>query len=309
MANPTPIPQAVGAAAVPATPTDEAIQKVVFAVLRRWKDDRAWDKYTREVGPYDVTILRPEVLEIIRAVLTAFPSPASTSAPAEPLCADCSSTAERCHRPCRAPDAAPVGKRTMVIANDSRRGGEPQRIAITLPLATPTGVAGVGSEASSLRRFPSETTADESTSAAAQEGEQRKLWLWRNFVDGRPEYWAFDHPFPRNLHDGDPQTLGEPCGYALLKPCRPGRSDWTEESVLRAIARASERTSAAPDERAAFEVWAAHEERLNLTMRESNGHRIYADERTLAAWGAWQVRAAASPSGERTSAPAPEGEK
>jgi hypothetical protein len=51
--------------------SDEQIQGVVFSVLRRWKDDRAWDRYTRESGPYDVTSLRAEALEIIRAVLRA----------------------------------------------------------------------------------------------------------------------------------------------------------------------------------------------------------------------------------------------
>jgi hypothetical protein len=65
-----------------------------------------------------------------------------------------------------------------------------------------------------------------------------KLWLWKNFVDGRPEYWAFDNPFPINMDDGDPQTLGEPCGYALFKPSRPGRSDISDDEVLRRIATA-----------------------------------------------------------------------
>ena len=51
-----------------------------------------------------------------------------------------------------------------------------------------------------------------------------KLWLWKNFVGGRPEYWAFEHLYPINMDNGDPQTLGEPCGYALLKPSRPGRT-------------------------------------------------------------------------------------
>jgi hypothetical protein len=63
----------------------------------------------------------------------------------------------------------------------------------------------------------------------------RKLWLWKNFVDGRPEYWAFDNPFPIHLTDGDPQTLGEPCGYALFKPSRQGRTDVSEEEVLRRV--------------------------------------------------------------------------
>jgi hypothetical protein len=63
---------------------------------------------------------------------------------------------------------------------------------------------------------------------------QGKLWLWRNHVDGRPEYWAFENPFP--VHEnGDPQTLGEPCGYALLKASRNGRPDVSDEEVIRKI--------------------------------------------------------------------------
>lgn len=73
---------------------------------------------------------------------------------------------------------------------------------------------------------------------AAKEREPAKLWLWKNFVDDRPEYWAFDNPYPINLTDGDPQTLGEPCGYALFKPSRQGRTDWTEEQVLLSIKKA-----------------------------------------------------------------------
>jgi len=62
-----------------------------------------------------------------------------------------------------------------------------------------------------------------------------KLWLWKNFVDGRPEYWAFDNPFPVHLDCGDPQTLGEPCGYALFKPSRTGRTDVSDAQVLRRV--------------------------------------------------------------------------
>lgn len=65
-----------------------------------------------------------------------------------------------------------------------------------------------------------------------------KLWLWKNFVDGRPEYWAFDNPYPIHLTDGDPQTLGEPCGYAVFKPSRNGRPDVLEDKVISAILRA-----------------------------------------------------------------------
>lgn len=60
--------------------TDQQIQAAVFAVLRKWDDVRAWDRYTRESGPYDVSSLRPEVLEIIRAVL-AFADSVTPAAP------------------------------------------------------------------------------------------------------------------------------------------------------------------------------------------------------------------------------------
>ena len=52
-----------------------------------------------------------------------------------------------------------------------------------------------------------------------------KLWLWKNFVDGKQEYWVFDNLYPININDGDPQTLGNPCGYALFKPSRNGRKE------------------------------------------------------------------------------------
>lgn len=70
-----------------------------------------------------------------------------------------------------------------------------------------------------------------SAPAGAGEG-ARKLWLWKNFVDGKPEYWAFDNPYPINLEDGDPQTLGQPCGYAIFKPSRDGSHGRTEKQVL-----------------------------------------------------------------------------
>jgi hypothetical protein len=68
-----------------------------------------------------------------------------------------------------------------------------------------------------------------------------KLWLWKNFVDGKPEYWAFDNPFPVYMDGDDPQTLGEPCGYAIYKPSRNGRPDVSEVDVLRRITLSNER--------------------------------------------------------------------
>ena len=72
---------------------------------------------------------------------------------------------------------------------------------------------------------------------------ETRLWLWKNFVDGRPEYWAFDNPYPINLDNGDPQTLGEPCGYAIFKPSRGGRPDFSEDEVLLRIAQAKSKAS------------------------------------------------------------------
>ena len=66
------------------------------------------------------------------------------------------------------------------------------------------------------------------------QGDVRKLWLWRNFVDGRPEYWAFDNPYPC-FQNGDPMTLGEPCGYAIVKDSTRGRNDTSDEQVIAAI--------------------------------------------------------------------------
>jgi hypothetical protein len=63
-----------------------------------------------------------------------------------------------------------------------------------------------------------------------------RLWLWRNFVDGKPEYWAFDNPYPCYAN-GDPMTLGEPCGYALVRPSINARPDAKAEDVIAAIKR------------------------------------------------------------------------
>jgi hypothetical protein len=76
---------------------------------------------------------------------------------------------------------------------------------------------------------------------AEKEQEEKKLWLWKNFVDGKPEYWAFDNPYPTNLDNGDPQTLGQPCGYAIFKPSHDGSNGRTEEQVLRKMASINKR--------------------------------------------------------------------
>lgn len=73
-----------------------------------------------------------------------------------------------------------------------------------------------------------------------------KLWLWKNFVDGDPQYWAFESPFPR-FENGDPITLGSPAGYAIVKPCMDGRDGRTDESVVEEIKRALKRSNATPE--------------------------------------------------------------
>ena len=42
---------------------------------------------------------------------------------------------------------------------------------------------------------------------------------------------------PIHMDCGDPQTLGEPVGYALVKQSRNGRPDVSEEQVLSSIKR------------------------------------------------------------------------
>jgi hypothetical protein len=67
--------------------------------------------------------------------------------------------------------------------------------------------------------------------------EDTKLWLWKN---GPLEFWAFDNPYPCHPN-GDPMTLGEPCGYALLKQSINGRPEVTDDYVLRQIEKAKRR--------------------------------------------------------------------
>ena len=73
--------------------------------------------------------------------------------------------------------------------------------------------------------------------AEAEKQEPKRLWLWKNFVDGRPEYWAFDNPYPCVSAQGDPLTLGEPCGWAFLKPSVNGRPDRSEQEVINTVTR------------------------------------------------------------------------
>jgi len=79
----------------------------------------------------------------------------------------------------------------------------------------------------------------------AEKQERVRLWLWKNFVEGRPEYWAFDNPFPCMSVGGDPMTFGEPCGWALLKSSINGRPDRSEQEVINQVTRLNAILSAA----------------------------------------------------------------
>lgn len=102
---------------------------------------------------------------------------------------------------------------------------------------------------------------------------ERKLWLWKNFVDGRPEYWAFDNPYPTNLDNGDPQTLGQPCGYAIFKPSRDGSRGRTEEQVLREMesvsARSEREWQGLTDEERTFIAWESNNGPECVAMTEA----------------------------------------
>ena len=82
--------------------------------------------------------------------------------------------------------------------------------------------------------------ADEVDALLAQQPAQQepvKLWLWKNFVNGKPEYWAFNNPFPCLTVNGDPLTFGEPCGWAIFKPSVNGRPERSEQEVINTVTR------------------------------------------------------------------------
>ena len=90
----------------------------------------------------------------------------------------------------------------------------------------PTRKAQIDRMKESLDQHEASITAGRAALANAERVEpEPKLWLWKNFVDGKQEYWAFDNLYPINMNDDDPQTLGDPCGYALFKPSRNGRKE------------------------------------------------------------------------------------
>ena len=68
---------------------------------------------------------------------------------------------------------------------------------------------------------------------------EERIWLWKNSEEGKPEYVAYDNPWPIGTDHDDPLTLGEPAGWAYLKPSRDGSAGRTEEMAEAGCLRAS----------------------------------------------------------------------
>lgn len=76
-----------------------------------------------------------------------------------------------------------------------------------------------------------------------------RLWLWQNFVDGKPEYWAFDNGYPCH-ENGDPITLGNPVGWAVFKPSKNGRPEVGQDELERQARQSTPLIEAVKDARA-----------------------------------------------------------
>ena len=61
----------------------------------------------------------------------------------------------------------------------------------------------------------------------------KRFWLFRNYVDGVPQFLAFDNPYPCHP-DGDPMTLGQPYGVAFFVESDTGR-EWSDQQVMNEI--------------------------------------------------------------------------
>ena len=71
----------------------------------------------------------------------------------------------------------------------------------------------------------------------------KRLWLWRNYVDGVPRYVAYDNPFP--CHEcGDPLTLGVPHGWAQFDDSVNGRPEVDDMQVIHEIQHSIDRKAA-----------------------------------------------------------------
>jgi hypothetical protein len=61
----------------------------------------------------------------------------------------------------------------------------------------------------------------------------KRFWLFRNYVDGVPQFLAFDNPYPCHP-GGDPMTLGAPYGVAFFVESDTGR-EWSDQQVMNEI--------------------------------------------------------------------------
>jgi len=61
----------------------------------------------------------------------------------------------------------------------------------------------------------------------------KRFWLFRNYVNGAPQFLAFDNPYPCHP-GGDPMTLGAPYGVAFFVDSDTGR-EWSDQQVMNEI--------------------------------------------------------------------------
>ena len=77
----------------------------------------------------------------------------------------------------------------------------------------------------------------------------KRFWLFRNYVDGVPQFLAFDNPYPCHP-SGDPMTLGAPYGVAFFVESDTGR-EWSDQQVMNEIRAARSSDLQARDRRLA----------------------------------------------------------
>ena len=121
------------------------------------------------------------------------------------------------------------------------------------------------------------------TTPVTQTPQPVKLWLWKNFVNGNPEYWAFDNECPIQLDNDGPQTVGNPCGYALVMPSRNGRPN-------HAASVAQPTTTTQAPQPVTQPLTDAQVELLIIKNHFDPTYKLKASDRTILAWYRLGVR-------------------
>ena len=123
---------------------------------------------------------------------------------------------------------------------------------------------------------------------------EQMLWLWKNFVDGKPEYWAFDNPYP-TFGGGDPQTLGSPAGYAIFKESTlsPNHKDWTDAEILAEIKRAKANPKSEPS--AACVIAPPSQDSQEASRVVKRGHPVHFEAQNIMADELLRLAGASTP--------------